>query len=161
MPNRERGSALPPAPPDQHPPTHTERGSAMLLVPAALIIVALMAALTIDSAHAFLMQRELAATADAMANDAIAAIDADRVYTGDTLKLYADGRLEAIIAPSRTGRVADEVVPEKVVVRRIEDAGIEVELTARVRPYFSRILRPANWTIRARARAYPVADEDG
>jgi hypothetical protein len=133
----------------------------MLLVPAAMIIVAMFAALTIDSAHAFLMQRELAATADAIANDAIAAIDADRVYDGDTVQLYADGRLDAIIAPSRSGRVSDEVVPEKVVLRRIEDAGIEVELTAKVRPYFSRILRPASWTIKAKARAYPVADDDG
>jgi hypothetical protein len=137
-----------------------ERGSAMLLVPAAMIIVALMAAVTLDSAHAFLMQRELAATADALANDAIAAIDADRIYNGDSLQLYADGRLDAITTRSRTGRVGDEVVPDNVVLRRIADAGIEVELTARVRPYFSRILRPANWTIRAKARAYPVADDD-
>ncbi len=136
-----------------------ERGSAMLLVPAAMIIVVLMAAVTLDSAHAFLMQRELAATADALANDAIAAIDADRVYNGDTLKLYADARLETIVAPSQTGRVGDEVVPDKVVLRRIDDAGIEVELTARVRPYFSRILRPASWTIRATARAYPISEE--
>ncbi len=137
----------------------SERGSAMLLVPAALIIVALFASLTLDAAHAFLMQRELTATADAMANDAIAAIDADRIYQGEPIALVEDNRLRALVEESRSARVSDVVTAENVTIRRIENAGVEIELSATVRPYFSRMLHPADWKIRASARAYPVADD--
>ena len=132
----------------------------MLLVPAALIIVALFASLTLDAAHAFLMQRELTATADAMANDAIAAIDADLIYQGSPIALVADARLRALVEGSRRARVSDMVVADDVSVRRIENAGVEISLSATVRPYFSRMLHPDDWKIRATARAYPVADDD-
>ena len=138
----------------------SERGSAMLLVPAALIIVALFASLTLDAAHAFLMQRELTASADAMANDAIAAIDTDRVYEGAAITLVDDGRLRAVVEQSRLARISDVVSADSVTVRRIENAGVEIALSATVHPYFSRMLHSADWKIRATARAYPVADND-
>jgi hypothetical protein len=50
-----------------------ERGSVLLLVPIALLVVLLLTALVADSASAFLAERELADAAAAAANDAVAA----------------------------------------------------------------------------------------
>lgn len=46
-----------------------ERGTALLLVPVGVLIVALLASITIDSAAAFVAQREAAAAASSLAND--------------------------------------------------------------------------------------------
>ena len=138
--------------------SHREFGSAMLLVPAAIIIVAMFAAVTINAAHAFLMQRELSATVDAVANDAIGAIDPDGVYSGEGIALYADdARLFAVVGNNMTGRTADEVSIRAVDITRIENAGVEVSATATVKPYFLRVLPIPDWTIKATARAFPVA----
>lgn len=49
----------------------SEHGSVLLLFPAAFLIVLLLGSLAIDAAVVFLHQRELAAAADAAANDAV------------------------------------------------------------------------------------------
>ena len=48
-----------------------ERGSALLLVPAGVLIVALLASIAVDSTAAFLAQREASATAASLANDLV------------------------------------------------------------------------------------------
>ncbi|MFP3905895.1 MAG: hypothetical protein ACLFWR_02620 [Acidimicrobiales bacterium] len=50
--------------------TEPDRGSVLLLFPAAFMIVLVLGALAIDAAAVFLDQRELAAAAGAAANDA-------------------------------------------------------------------------------------------
>lgn len=129
----------------------------MLLLPVAVIIVAMFAALTINAAHAFLMQRELAATVDAVANDAVAAIDPAGVYAGEGIALYeADAVLQAVVGENLRGRVNDEVELDTIDITRVEDAGVEVAASATVRPYFLRVLPIPDWRIRATARAYPL-----
>lgn len=51
-------------------PAERERGSTLLLFPAALLIMIALAAMTVDSAIAFLAQRELVNATGAAANDA-------------------------------------------------------------------------------------------
>lgn len=48
-----------------------ERGSVLALVPAGLLVLMLLAAIAVDSSVAYLGRRELAAAADAAANDAV------------------------------------------------------------------------------------------
>ena len=48
-----------------------ERGSALLLVPAGVLIVALLASIAVDSTAAFLAQREAEAAASSLANDLV------------------------------------------------------------------------------------------
>ncbi len=48
-----------------------ERGSVLALVPAGLLVLVLLAAIAVDSSVAYLGRRELAAAADAAANDAV------------------------------------------------------------------------------------------
>ncbi len=128
----------------------------MLLIPAAIIIVAMFAAVTINAAHAFLMQRELSATVDAVANDAVAGIDPDGIYSGEGIELYADdARLHAVVGQSLSGRVGDEVTLDSIDITRVDSAGVEVVAAATVKPYFLRVLPIPDWTIRATARAYP------
>ena len=58
-----------------------EAGSTLLLVPSAVLVVFLLAALAIDGAATFLAQRELAdACAGAVNDAAAAALDVDRLY---------------------------------------------------------------------------------
>ena len=49
----------------------SERGSALLLVPAGVLIVALLASIAVDSTAAFLAQREAQAAASSLANDLV------------------------------------------------------------------------------------------
>lgn len=49
----------------------SDRGSALLLVPAGVLIVALLASIAIDSTAAFLAQREAQAAASSLANDLV------------------------------------------------------------------------------------------
>lgn len=128
----------------------------MLLLPVAIIIVAMFAAVTINAAHAFLMQRELSATVDAVANDAVAAVDPDGIYQGEGIALYDDdARLHAVIGQNLRGRVGDEVTIDHIDITRVDSAGVEVAASATVKPYFLRALPIPDWTIRATARAYP------
>ena len=61
----------------------SERGSVMMLVPAGVLILFLLASMAVDSAIAFMAQRELSALAAASANDAAGAgLSDDAFYLG-------------------------------------------------------------------------------
>ena len=65
-----------------------QRGSVLLLFPAAVLIVLVLAAITVDSSIAFLAQRELANATAAAANDAAGlAVDSQAFYQGDRIEL--------------------------------------------------------------------------
>jgi len=65
-----------------------QRGSTLLLFPAALLIMVALAAITVDSAIAFMAQRELVNATAAAANDAATeALSDDAFYTGDRIEL--------------------------------------------------------------------------
>lgn len=91
-----------------------ERGTALLLVPVGVLIVALLASITIDSAAAFVAQREASAAASSLANDlATLAVDESAlrrrgVYRLDPSRLRelrgwaqrtASDRLSAVFEP--------------------------------------------------------------
>ena len=60
-----------------------ERGSVLLLMPAAVLVVVLLASVAVDRAVTFGAQRELVSTAQAAANDAAAlGVDLDEVRDG-------------------------------------------------------------------------------
>jgi len=65
-----------------------QRGSVLLLFPAAVLIVLVLSAITVDSSIAFLAQRELANATAAAANDAAGrAVDTQAFYQGDRVEL--------------------------------------------------------------------------
>ena len=65
-----------------------ERGSTLLLFPAALLIMVALAAITVDAAIAFQAQRELANATAAAANDAATlALSDEAFYKHDSIEL--------------------------------------------------------------------------
>ncbi len=79
-----------------------ERGSTLLLFPAALLIMVALAAVTVDSAIAFLAQRELVNATAAAANDAATEAISDRsFYQGNRVELSASGVEDVAVARVR------------------------------------------------------------
>jgi Flp pilus assembly protein TadG len=109
------------------------RGSALLLVPAGVLIFIILAAITVDFSHLYLAKRELHSVASAVANDAAGmGIDSVAIREGATpteafnlqqareagkasfLAQDADGTVE-IILTTRDGRPAISVSVQKQV----------------------------------------------
>ena len=59
-----------------------ERGSVLMLVPAAVLVLVVLGAIAVDFSVAFLGQRELTSAAAAAANDAATAISKETFYRG-------------------------------------------------------------------------------
>ncbi len=77
-------------------PPEGERGSTLFLFPAALLIMIALAAMTVDSAIAFLAQRELVNATAAAANDAATVAVSDHsFYEGNRVELSASA-VEAV-----------------------------------------------------------------
>ncbi len=105
------------------PPTGTRRGqggSVLLLLPAAVLAVLVMAAITVDAAVAFLAQREVANAAAAAANDAATlGLSQAEFYGGGQVALDAGAVQAVAVAEVRAaldaGRHRDLTVTADVV----------------------------------------------
>lgn len=115
-------------------PPRSERGSTLLLFPAALIIMLALAAVTVDSAIAFMAQRQLTNATAAAANDAATQALSDRAfYEGDRIELssaavesVAVDRVFALVDPARHHGLA-------VTAEALPPAGVGCSWTVRVR----------------------------
>lgn len=98
----------------------TERGSALMLMPAAVLIVIVLGALAIDRAVIFGAQRDLVATAQAAADDGAGAVDLG-VLRGGAVELDEAqvDRVVAAAAARSDGVVASgwEIQGDTLVVR--------------------------------------------
>jgi len=83
------------------PARERERGSSLMLMPAAVLVVLLLASIAFDSAVVFLAERELANVAAAAANDAA-------TQALDRSAFYADGTIR--LDPERARQVAESAV---------------------------------------------------
>lgn len=127
----------------------TERGSVLMLMPAAVLVVVILGAITVDSAVVFSAQRELVSAAQAAANDAVA--------YGIDENAFRDGR----------GYVLDPVRVEDAIVRSLASDGLHarhrwhpdgnrvvVELDQDVTPVFAQAISGhRRMTVRAQANA--------
>lgn len=98
--------------------THSERGSTLLLFPAAILIMVALAAMTVDSSIAFLAQRELANATAAAANDAAAKAVSDASF-------YEQNRIE--LSAATVEAVALDRVRSLVDHARHHDLSIDAE----------------------------------
>lgn len=139
-----------------------ERGSALLLVPAGVLVLVTLAAIAVDAAVVFLAERELGNASAAAANDAAAAALADAPF-------YTTG--EIVIDASRAGAVAAESVAARVPrgleltgPPAVEVAGRQVCVTveARVRRIFARAIPGVahEAVVRARSTATVAGDTE-
>lgn len=113
-----------------------QRGSVLLLFPAAVLIVFVLAAMAVDSSIAFLGERELASAVAAAANDAATEAISDEAF-------YGSGRVE--LDDAEVERVAEERVRTSLDPTRHE--GLQVQAT---------VERPSGgcaWSLRVEATA--------
>lgn len=117
----------------------SERGSVLLLFPAAVLVLLVLAAITVDFSIAFLGERELANAADAAANDAASTIDV--TWYRATGEVIVDcERAAEVVVSSFEARAPDWL--QRGDVRLDECAGdrVRVEASGTVRLIFSRAL---------------------
>ncbi|MDH3754933.1 MAG: pilus assembly protein TadG-related protein [Acidimicrobiia bacterium] len=139
-------------------PLRRDRGSVMLLVPAGVLLVIILAAITVDFSHLYLERRELQSAAAAAANDAaVAAIDIDRIRAGDDPAEAIDFAAANQIAQIS---VAAQDVAGSVSVALVSDGsgrvGVEVTITRVVDYIFAPAVPggPASKAVTGRAVAY-------
>ena len=92
----------------------------LLLFPAAILIVVVLAAISVDSAASFLAQRELAGAVAAAANDAATEGLANRAF-------YQYDRIE--LDPGAAARVAEDEVRRALDPARYRDLQVQVSVT--------------------------------
>jgi hypothetical protein len=138
----------------EHVRAHVQdRGSVLMLVPAGLLIVLVMASIAVDMALVQLRQRQAHDLAAGAANDAAtAAADQAALRTGDVL---VDGdRAQAVVAQIVA---ASELAPQVVGTPRVSVAGgrVEVEISLYADYIFAGVVpgSPDGLTVTATASA--------
>lgn len=147
-----------------------ERGSTLLLFPAALLIMVALAAMTVDSAIAFMAQRQLLNATAAAANDAATEALSDRSFYEENrielssyaVEAIAVGRVFQLVDQSRHHdlNVTAEALPPAT-------AGcawtVRVIASSRVDELFGKAIPGSGRTVAVRARsvASPRVSADG
>lgn len=147
------------SPTRRRPPGHNQDGSALLLFPAAVLIVIMLASLCVDATLTFLGQREIANAAEAAANDAASAINRGTYYDNSVYDL--DGRaLERIGTEAIAARVDDKVRNLEVRIIRTDATHVRVEVTADVPLIFVKAIPGMSHTTTVHASAEAEAQQE-
>ena len=118
----------------RRPTERSSRGSVLMLMPAAIVIVLLLGAITVDSAIVYLEQRQAYNVALDAANDvAGAGLDRDRARTTGEL-VYDPGRVHELAAAAID---ASEVEGLTLVSARPDGDGVAVTVEVQVQRLFS------------------------
>ena len=145
-----------------------QRGSALVLVPAAVLVLVILGAIAVDLSVVFLGQRELANAAAAAANDAAtAAISKEAFYRGRGDR--APGRIEVDEEGARqvARRVLSAQAPRGVTVTGVDvrapGSQVCVTLEGRVDHLFAKAIPgvPRSTAVRTRASASAVQGPPG
>ncbi|MCA1844946.1 MAG: hypothetical protein LC792_17485 [Actinobacteria bacterium] len=138
-----------------------DRGSALLLVPAGVLVLVVLGSIAVDFALAFLGQRELSDAAAAAANDAAAAAIADIDFYragAITLDSAAAARVAADSITRRAMRGVTVVAPPQVATSGPQ---VCVTVTGRVDYLFARAVPGMARSVVVHGRASAVALEGG
>jgi Flp pilus assembly protein TadG len=102
-----------------------DAGSVLILVPAAVLVLIVLAAITIDAAVVFLGEREVADAAASAANDAVAA-------GLDEASFYENGQL--CLSPARVAQVAEASVSARTDNAQVRHVSAQREISETGRP---------------------------
>ena len=137
-----------------------ERGSVLVLMPAAVLVFVVLGAIAVDFAVVFLAEREVSNAAAAAANDAAgAALDHGRFYADGSLRL--DPGAAGTIARASVGAAGlDHLngLDTRVSVSAAEPV-VEVTVSARVGFVFAKALPGGPEDARVSASATATAEE--
>lgn len=131
------------------------RGSVLMLMPAAVLVLLVLGGIAFDTAHLYLGKRELSSVAEAAANDAVTyGVDQSAVRRGDGYVLDPE-LVSRSVAASVALHAADLQLIGDPVVDLVSPTTVEVTLTARIDFVFTRAVPGArrSETVRVRARA--------
>ena len=139
--------------------TRDERGSVLVLVPAAVLIVVLLGAIAVDAAVAFLGEREAAGLAAGAANDAAtAALDEAELRRTGEFRLHPDrARRRALEAVRASSSALDEVAVDVVVTTIGGEPAVTVTVRGTARYVFAPAIPGAPDSIQVEASATAVA----
>ena len=131
-----------------------ERGSVLALVPAGLLVLLLLAAIAVDTATEYLARRELAAAADAAANDA-ATFGLDEARYRETGEFVLDpGRAEEAVRRALAAR-GSAVIDRARITTEVdpEDGTVTVTLRSSAHLVFAPVVPGAPHEVDVVARA--------
>jgi hypothetical protein len=133
--------------------TVNQRGSVLMLMPAAVMVVLALGAITFDLSVVYLGEREAVDAASAAANDAVTyGLDEDALRNEGVYRLDPR-RVDQAVALSLDARgLAGDLTA--VDIAAVGDDGVSVTLTLTVDYVFARALPgPGSTTVTARAQA--------
>jgi hypothetical protein len=132
-----------------------DRGSALVLMPAAVLIVLLLAAITVDMSVVHLGQRQLIDSASAAANDAVTfGLDERALRSGQPLELDRGRVYEAVVRSLDASGILDRLAGPPVVAIT-GPLTVRVDLDLRVDYVFAHTIPgvPHDATVHATATA--------
>lgn len=131
----------------------SQRGSVLMLMPAAVMIVLVLGAIAFDLSVVHLGERELVDAASAAANDAVTyGLDEEALRNDGVYRLDPSRVEEAVGLSLDAGGMAGDLT--SVEIRPVGDDGVSVTLTMTVDYVFARALPgPGTTTIDATAQA--------
>lgn len=97
--------------------TPEDRGTVLLLFPAAVVIMFLLGAIVVDVSLTQIRARELEAVAASAANDALAALDVDALRSGEGIVITEAGARAEVAAAVAAGPLADARIDAVTVSR--------------------------------------------
>jgi hypothetical protein len=124
-----------------HHPTRAQatRGSVLMLMPAAVLIVLLLGSLAVDFAIAFLAEREVVDAASAAANDAATfGLDENQLRQSGALVLDR-GRAEEAVRQSIVSR-GSALLDRADVSVDVTAASVRVRISSRAQYLFARVI---------------------
>ena len=122
-----------------------------MLVPAAVLVLVILAAIAVDSSVVMLGQRELANAAAAAANDAATvAIDVDRLRRDDCIEILDGRAYEVAVNAALLQSDAVEILPSDVEVT-VEDLEVTVAMSGTVEHVFAKAIPGGRRTSRVSA----------
>lgn len=131
----------------------SQRGSVLMLMPAAVLVVLVLGAIAFDLSVVHLGERELVDAASAAANDAVTyGLDESALRNEGLYRLDPDRVREAVHQSLAGSGVVDELT--SVDVQPVGADGVEVTLTMTVEYVFAKALPgPSSTTVEASATA--------
>lgn len=135
-----------------------DKGSVLMLVPAAVLVLVVLGAIAVDSAVVFLAQRDLANRTAAVANDVAGAATSDPSFYGEG-RVVIDARsarsyVDAAFAPSLRPAGYERWSPS---LRLLGDRTVEVSAVAEVRYVFAGAIPGVRHTATVSARSVATA----
>jgi hypothetical protein len=131
-----------------------DRGSVLMLMPAAMLVVVLLGSIAVDMSAVFLARRDLVAAAAAAANDAVTYGLDERAYREHGQYVLDPSRVARAVELSLDARDVDLAATPVIA---IDGTSVSVTLTAEVDYVFARAIPgvPHSTAVSASAAAVP------